>query len=271
MSPLVNVFEYLITQSQSISRGHGTAAVEQPQATLDLLVPIQPRRAWTAEDSRRKKLEEDPDAYDVTPHSVTCAGCHRPIRLNGTGRYYAANWNKHKMGCKNTHASNSNAARSMVSHLNFLCDIYIQFYLTQIFRSRNLMAALLRFASPSHPTASILKCGPPRRPQLREGRLFRRLIPAKLPPPSRAASTFIPLPQPLLQSRIPRPVTPQSISNAGATPIFSTDATLRRGRSSVHPVSRGRIHALVPRRLQDGILSRPAHAPRRALEPYERK
>ncbi|KLO07090.1 hypothetical protein SCHPADRAFT_664889 [Schizopora paradoxa] len=101
-----------------VARGHGAAVVEQPQATLDLLVPIQPRRAWTAEDSRRKKLEEDPDAYDVTPHSVTCAGCHRPIRLNGTGRYYAANWNKHKMGCKNTHASNSSASRSMESKFN---------------------------------------------------------------------------------------------------------------------------------------------------------
>ncbi|KAI5122366.1 hypothetical protein M0805_004123 [Coniferiporia weirii] len=67
-------------------------------------MPLQPRRTWSAEDERRKRLEEDPDAYDVGPHSVTCAGCHRPIRLNATGRYYAANWNKHKMGCKNTNA-----------------------------------------------------------------------------------------------------------------------------------------------------------------------
>ena len=67
---------------------------------LELLMPLQPRRTWSAEDDRRRKLEADPDAYDVGPHSVTCRGCHRPIRLNATGRYYAANWNKHKMGCK---------------------------------------------------------------------------------------------------------------------------------------------------------------------------
>ena len=75
---------------------------------------LQPRRTWSAEDERRRRLEEDPDAYDVGPHSVTCAGCHRPIRLNATGRYYAANWNKHKMGCKNTNAVNGAGAVSAV-------------------------------------------------------------------------------------------------------------------------------------------------------------
>lgn len=78
-------------------------------------MPLQPRRNWSPEDERRRRLEEDPDAYDVTPHSVTCAGCHRPIRLNATGRYYAANWNKHKMGCKNTTAVNGGNVTSMVS------------------------------------------------------------------------------------------------------------------------------------------------------------
>ena len=77
-------------------------------------MPLQPRRTWSAEDERRRRLEEDPDAYDVGPHTVTCAGCHRPIRLNATGRYYAANWNKHKMGCKNTNAANGASAVSAV-------------------------------------------------------------------------------------------------------------------------------------------------------------
>ncbi|KAL5533716.1 hypothetical protein ACEPAG_176 [Sanghuangporus baumii] len=76
---------------------------------------LQPKRTWSAEDERRRRLEEDPDAYDVSPHSVTCAGCHRPIRLNATGRYYAANWNKHKMGCKNTNAVNGANAMSAES------------------------------------------------------------------------------------------------------------------------------------------------------------
>ncbi|KAL5519471.1 hypothetical protein ACEPAH_1154 [Sanghuangporus vaninii] len=76
---------------------------------------LQPKRTWSAEDERRRRLEEDPDAYDVGPHSVTCAGCHRPIRLNATGRYYAANWNKHKMGCKNTNAVNGANAMSAES------------------------------------------------------------------------------------------------------------------------------------------------------------
>lgn len=71
-----------------------------PDKNLAPVFALQPRRTWSAEDERRKRLEDDPDAYDVGPHSVTCAGCHRPIRLNATGRYYAANWNKHKMGCK---------------------------------------------------------------------------------------------------------------------------------------------------------------------------
>lgn len=79
---------------------------------------LQPKRTWSAEDERRRRLEEDPDAYDVGPHSVTCAGCHRPIRLNATGRYYAANWNKHKMGCKNTNAVNGSNAMSAV------CDTF---------------------------------------------------------------------------------------------------------------------------------------------------
>ncbi|EJC98723.1 uncharacterized protein FOMMEDRAFT_170935 [Fomitiporia mediterranea MF3/22] len=78
-------------------------------------MPLQPRRTWSAEDERRRRLEEDPDAYDVGPHTVTCAGCHRPIRLNATGRYYAANWNKHKMGCKNTNAANGASAVSAES------------------------------------------------------------------------------------------------------------------------------------------------------------
>ena len=77
-------------------------------------MPPIPRRTWSAEDERRRRLEEDPDAYDVGPHSVTCAGCHRPIRLNATGRYYAANWNKHKMGCKNTNAASGAGAISVV-------------------------------------------------------------------------------------------------------------------------------------------------------------
>lgn len=85
-------------------------------------MPLQPRRNWSPEDERRKRLEEDPDAYDVTPHSVTCAGCHRPIRLNATGRYYAANWNKHKMGCKNTTAVNGGNVTSMVSSTGHILD-----------------------------------------------------------------------------------------------------------------------------------------------------
>ena len=141
----------------------------------------------------------------------------------------------------------------------------------RIFRNRNSMAALLRFVSLSLLRASILKRDPPHPPQLREGRLFRHLIPAKPQPPSPAASTSIPLPQRLLPSRIPRPAIPWSITNAGATPTSSTDATPLTGTSSVHPASGGRILALVPRPPQDGILSRRAHAPPRALVPYERK
>ena len=88
---------------------------------------LQPRRTWSAEDERRRRLEEDPDAYDVGPHSVTCAGCHRPIRLNATGRYYAANWNKHKMGCKNTNAVNGAGAVSAVStfEANYITGRYV--------------------------------------------------------------------------------------------------------------------------------------------------
>lgn len=67
---------------------------------LRLLLPLQPRRAWTVEDVRKRALENDPDAYDVGPHAVTCRSCHRSIRLNATGRYYAANWNKHKASCR---------------------------------------------------------------------------------------------------------------------------------------------------------------------------
>lgn len=81
---------------------------------LDLLMPLQPRRTWSAEDDRRRRLEADPDAYDVGPHTVTCRGCHRPIRLNATGRYYAANWNKHKMGCKIANSQDGGGSASLV-------------------------------------------------------------------------------------------------------------------------------------------------------------
>lgn len=111
MIPLTNDHNFPISYSSHNSRPPN----EDRTHTLDLLMPLQPRRNWSPEDERRRRLEEDPDAYDVTPHSVTCAGCHRPIRLNATGRYYAANWNKHKMGCKNTTAVNGGNVTSMVS------------------------------------------------------------------------------------------------------------------------------------------------------------
>ncbi|KAH8110623.1 hypothetical protein DFH11DRAFT_1619269 [Phellopilus nigrolimitatus] len=90
---------------------------------VNLYMPLQPRRTWSAEDERRKRLEEDPDAYDVGPHTVTCAGCHRPIRLNATGRYYAANWNKHKMGCKNTNAVSGAGVITAVKFFAFLLSL----------------------------------------------------------------------------------------------------------------------------------------------------
>lgn len=197
---------------------------------LDMLIPLQPRRAWSAEDERCRRLEDDPDAYDVGPHSVTCGGCHRPIRLNATGRYYAANWNKHKMGCKNTSAVSGTGGTSMVG-FRFLCVFVFGFRECFSSRNRSLTGRSRHSASASRWISAAHHLRPRRDYHLVESKIlklfFRDLntkaviprawqdtLPARTPPAGHTPLTCLDVSENLNQ----RPVTPLMRRVAGDPP-----------------------------------------------------
>ncbi|KAJ8502757.1 hypothetical protein ONZ45_g11467 [Pleurotus djamor] len=51
------------------------------------------------ETERRKKLEDDPWALEVTPISVRCGACTRLVSLDKRSRYYPGLWLKHREKC----------------------------------------------------------------------------------------------------------------------------------------------------------------------------
>ncbi|KAF9489290.1 hypothetical protein BDN71DRAFT_1456296 [Pleurotus eryngii] len=51
------------------------------------------------ETERKKKLEEDPWAVEVTPVSVRCGACTRLVSLDKRSRYYPGLWLKHREKC----------------------------------------------------------------------------------------------------------------------------------------------------------------------------
>ncbi|KAF4593209.1 hypothetical protein EYR38_008921 [Pleurotus pulmonarius] len=51
------------------------------------------------ETERKKKLEEDPWALEVTPVSVRCGACTRLVSLDKRSRYYPGLWLKHREKC----------------------------------------------------------------------------------------------------------------------------------------------------------------------------
>ncbi|KAG6909574.1 hypothetical protein DXG01_016824 [Tephrocybe rancida] len=84
--------------SQIKRRVRATAAVKRKVKS------VPGKRGTTNETdpmARKADLEQDPWAAGVTPSTVTCAGCCKPIKLDvRSGGYYRSNWTKHKRHCK---------------------------------------------------------------------------------------------------------------------------------------------------------------------------
>ncbi len=51
------------------------------------------------ESERKKKLEDDPWALEVTPISVRCGACTRLVSLDKRSRFYPGLWLKHREKC----------------------------------------------------------------------------------------------------------------------------------------------------------------------------
>ncbi|KAL4065714.1 hypothetical protein V8B97DRAFT_1124211 [Scleroderma yunnanense] len=77
----------------------GERELAGPTRTVSSVASAGWERKRKTEEQRKKELEEDEYAKNVTATSVTCVGCGKQISLDKRSRYYPGLWVKHKNKC----------------------------------------------------------------------------------------------------------------------------------------------------------------------------
>lgn len=100
-SPLPTPARESGSTNRSLSKkgGGGGREFAGPTRTGSSITSAGWERKRKTEEQRKKELEEDEYAENVTATSVTCIGCRKPISLDKRSRYYPGLWIKHKNKC----------------------------------------------------------------------------------------------------------------------------------------------------------------------------
>jgi len=86
-------------RSLSKKGGGGGREFAGPTRTSSSITSAGWERKRKTEEQRKKELDEDEYAENVTATSVTCVGCRKQISLDKRSRYYPGLWVKHKNKC----------------------------------------------------------------------------------------------------------------------------------------------------------------------------